>query len=146
MHAFEVHIRAKDLAAFRRRVLYAYKKRPEHEYMEAIFVKLGVGEYHICSFHKLHLLETSPTIVSCSDEEYASLKAKAEALGLSLGSIHTHTMNDSAPSKHDHVSASDLKDCLLGVCEVTKSEAGVMHTKLDFWVPILPCVIKQVRD
>jgi hypothetical protein len=62
--AFDVHIRKKDLAAFRRRVLYHYRKKPKHEYMEAIFIRKGVGEFHIESFHKLRLTKcaTSPAV------------------------------------------------------------------------------------
>jgi hypothetical protein len=143
--AFDVHIRKQDLAAFRRRVLYHYRKAPGHEYMEAIFVRKGVGEYHIVSFHKIWMTKTSPYIVEYSDVQYQALKNEAHSLHLSLGSIHTHTVSDSSPSKHDVTSGVHEGDSLIGICEVSDTK-GKLSTLLDFWIPQLPCRINQIRD
>jgi len=143
--AFDVHIRKKDLAAFRRRVLYHYRKKPKHEYMEAIFIRKGVGEFHIESFHKLRLTKTSPYVVEYNDVEYQALKNEAVAAGLSVGSIHTHTVCDSAASYHDHCSGVECGDTLMGICAV-EAENGKLTTKLDFWIPQFPCKINQITD
>jgi hypothetical protein len=142
--AFNVHIRKKDLAAFRRRVLYHWRKKPKHEYLEVIFVRKGVGEFHIESFHKLELTKTSPHTVEYRDLEYTALQNEAASLGFSMGTIHTHTICDSAASYHDHCSAVESGDTLMGICEVEEGDHGKMTTKLDFWIPQLPCRITQI--
>ena len=142
--AFNVHIRKKDLAAFRHRVLYHWRKKPKHEYMEVIFIRKGVGEFHIESFHKIKMTNTSPYIVEYSDLEYTALKNEAASHGLSVGSIHTHTVCDSAASYHDHCSGVEAGDTLMGICAVEKGEKDKMTTKLDFWIPQLPCRITQI--
>jgi proteasome lid subunit RPN8/RPN11 len=143
--AFDVHIRNKDLASFRRRVLYHYRKKPGHEYMEVIFVRRGVGEYHVVSFHKIRMTKTSPYVVEYDDLQYQALKNQARSEGLSLGSIHTHTVSDSSPSRHDVTSGVEEGDSLIGICEVS-DDKGKLSTKLDFWIPMLPCLINQVKD
>ena len=141
--AFNVHIRKKDLAAFRRRVLYHYRKKPKHEYMEVIFVRKGVGEFHIESFHKIHMSKTSKYEVEYSDLVYLAFKNEAASLGLSMGTIHTHTICDSAASYHDHCSGVEAGDTLMGICAV-ESDGKRLSTKLDFWIPQLPCRITQI--
>jgi hypothetical protein len=141
--AFNVHIRKKDLAAFRRRVLYHWRKKPQHEYIEAIFIRKGLGEFHIESFHKLRMTNTSPDIVEYSDLEYLALKNEAAGLGFGMGSIHTHTICDTAASYHDHCSGVEVGDTLMGIMSIEEDE-DKLTTKLDFWVPQLPCKITQI--
>lgn len=145
-NAFDVHIRKEDLAAFRRRVLYHYKQKPGHEYMEVIFIRKGVGEYHIESFHKIKITDTSPYHVDYDDEQYQAYKREAKDLGLEYGSIHTHTVSDTSPSVHDHCSAAAEGDALVGIMEIDKPATGKLKTKLDFWIPQLPCKINQIRS
>jgi proteasome lid subunit RPN8/RPN11 len=145
MKPFDVHIRNKDLAAFRSRVLYHYKKKPEHEYMEVIFVRKGLSEFHIESFHKIRMLNTSPYVVEYDQLQFQALKNEARELGLEFGTIHTHTMGDTSPSACDHSSGVAEEESLMGICEVDKLENGRMKTKLDFWVPQIPLKINQIR-
>jgi hypothetical protein len=144
--AFDVHIRSKDLEAFRRRVLYYYRKFPKVEYMEVIFIRQGVGTFHIESFHKLRFTKRDTHIVDCDDLQYQELKNQAFSQGLSFGTIHTHTVCDSAASKYDIVEGVREGEALLGVCEVDELPNGRMKTTLDFWIPQLPCTINQIRD
>ena len=145
--AFDVHIRKKDLAAFRRRVLYHYRKKPKHEYMEVIFVRKGVGEFHIESFHKIRMTNTSPYIVEYDEVQYQAYKNEAAAAGLSLGSIHTHTVSDTSASYHDHCTGVEEGDTLMGICGVDEVKGTKkLTTKLDFWIPQLPCKINQITD
>jgi hypothetical protein len=146
MNSFEVHIRNKDLAAFRRRVLYHYRQKPKHEYMEFIFIRKGLGEFHIDSFHKIRLINTSPYVVEYDPLAFQALKNEAIAAGLGYGTIHTHTLYDTSPSVVDHCSGVEEGETLMGICEVDKPAKGKMKTKLDFWIPQLPCKVTQVRD
>lgn len=146
MNAFDVHIRNKDLAAFRRRVLYHYRQKPGHEYMEVMFLRRGIGEFHIESFHKIRIEKSSARLVKYDDLHFQALKNEAASLGLDYGTIHTHTISDSAPSTCDHETGIEEGEILMGICEVDVLATGKMKTHVDFWIPQLPCKINQIRD
>lgn len=143
---FDVYIRKKDLAAFRKRVLYHFRRKPKHEYLEVIFIREGIGQFHIESFHKVHITKTSPRIVEIDEMHFLALKNEAKSLGLKYGTIHTHTISDSAPSAHDHCSGLEEGETLLGICEVDELKSGRMKTNLVFWIPQMPCRINQITD
>lgn len=145
MRAFDVHIRNKDLAAFRRRVLYHYRKKPGHEYMEVLFLRKGLGEFHIESFHKIRITKSSPSVIKFDPLHFQALKNEALSLGLDYGTIHTHTLCDSSPSTFDHEAGIQEGEALMGICEVDVLPSGKMKTHIDFWMPQLPCRINQIR-
>lgn len=145
MQAFEVHVSKKDLAAFRRRVTYHYRKYPKAEYIEGILLRQDGNKFTIVSFERLWIEKRTKFEIVTNDLQYQELKNRARAKGCRWGSIHTHTISDSTPSKFDIEEGVREKDALVGVCEVSES-TGRITTQIDFWVPLLPCKINQICE
>ena len=141
MQAMNIFVDATQQRTFKRRAVAAFHKNKE--YMEAIFVRRGVGEFHVVKFIKLILLKQGPEIVDSDDVEYKALKNEAKNLGLEFGTVHTHLYNDSAPSEWDH--KESVGEALVGVCSVwTDEKTQKTHSRIDFWQPQLPCKLNVV--
>lgn len=131
--------------AFRRRAVSAFHKN--QEYMEAIFIRRGVGEFHVVKFIKLKLIKQGPEIVDSDDVQYNALKNEAKNLGLEFGTIHTHLYNDTAPSEWDHKEGLVEGEALVGVCSVwTDEQTGKTHSRIGFWQPQHPCALHVVKS
>lgn len=145
MTDYEVHVSKRDLAAFRRRVAYHYRKYPKAEYIEGLRIQQDGRKFTIVSFERLWIEKRSKWTVEHNDLQYAELKNRARAEGLRAGTIHTHTVSDSAPSKFDIEDGVEEKDALVGICEVDEKN-GRLRMHIDFWVPQLPCEIHPICD
>lgn len=142
----DVHVSKKDLAGFRRRVSYQYRKHPKAEYMEGLLIRQDGNQYYIVSFHRLWIVKSSRWEVETNDLQFKELQNQATSEGLKIGTIHTHTISDSAPSHADIVGGVADREALLGICEVDETESGRLKMHVDFWVPQLPCKINQVCE
>ena len=140
----QVHVSKKDLAAFRRRVSYHFKKHPMAEYVEGLLIRQDENQFYIVKFERLWIEKRSKWEVDNNDLQYKALRNQAEQRGLRMGTIHTHTISDSAPSLADIQSGVADQEAILGVCEVDKLKSGRLRMHIDFWVPTPPCKIHQV--
>jgi proteasome lid subunit RPN8/RPN11 len=146
MTDYEVHASKKDLAAFRRRVAYHYRKHPKAEYIEGLLIRQDGKKFTVVSFERLWIEKRTKYEVQSNDLQYQELKNRAYAQGLRAGTIHTHTISDSFPSKFDMVSGIEEKDALVGICEVDERKSGRLKMHIDFWVPQLPAEIYPICD
>lgn len=145
MHQVDVYVDAKASRGFRRRAIAAFKQNKE--YMEAIFVKRGVGEFHVVSFHKLILTKQGQSIVECDDTQYNALKNEAKLQGLEFGTVHSHVYGDTSPSEWDLRDSAKDGDVLCGVCFVWSDEkTGRTKSRIDFWQPQLPAKLHVVSS
>jgi hypothetical protein len=144
MRPLDIFVDAKQQRRFRRRAIRAFHKN--QEYVEVIFVRRGVGEFHVEQFRPLHINWATAKGVSYDETEYLALKNEAHNLGLEIGTVHTHILNDSAPSKQDHTDGVKDGEVLVGVCEIEKTKTGrAKVVTLDFWQPQLPCCLRIVK-
>lgn len=154
---FRVYVDGKALAAFRRRVLRYYRKH-KTEYMEVLFIHRAVSEFHVREFRQIKILSSTYDMVAYCPEDWSALTKEARSLGLEVGSIHTHPSSyGTQPSKEDYTSGEG--DVLIGICEIydpnypscitcgpvqSKTASKRFSTKLDFWIPVRPCVLKII--
>jgi len=146
MKALDVYVDAAQQARFRRRALRAFHKN--QEYAEAIFIRRGLGEFHVERFVPLHITKADAYLVEYDDVHYAALKNEARAQGLEVGTIHTHVVleSGSAPSKHDHLDGVKEGEALVGVCEIEKKKhSRRARITIDFWQPQQPCKLNLIR-
>lgn len=145
MQQVDVFVDADQQRGFKRRAVAAFHK--DKEYMEAIFIRRAVGEFHVERFIKLKLTKQEDGMVDCDNVQYRALKAEAKSLGLEFGSVHTHLWGDSSLSEWDHKESVKEGETLVGVCFITKDEkTGKVKTQLDFWQPQLPAKLKVIRS
>jgi hypothetical protein len=145
MQQVDVYVDATQSRGFRRRAIAAFKRGKE--YMEAVFIKRGVGEFHVVSFHKLILTKQGEGIVECEDTHYLALRNEAKAQGLEFGTIHSHVYGDSSPSVWDHEDSVKDGDALCGVCFVWKDDKTKrIRSRIDFWQPQLPAKLHLISS
>jgi hypothetical protein len=141
MQPADVYIDAKMQRDFKRRAVSSFHKNKE--YMEAIFIRRGIGEFHIVKFIKLKLKDVGEGTVDCDQKHYWALKREARDQGLEFGTVHTHLWGDTSLSEWDHKEGVKEGETLLGVCFISKDEkTGRTKTDLNFWQPQLPCKLK----
>lgn len=144
MKALDIYVDDKQQQAFRRRAIRAFHRN--QEYVEAVFIRRGLGEFHVERFVPLQIIEATPDGVTYDEEHAAALRNEAKAAGLEFGTIHTHITNDSAPSKVDHLGGVKEGEALVGVCEIERSKTGRAKVMtLDFWQPQLPAKLHIIR-
>lgn len=144
MRALDIYVDDRQQRAFRRRAIKAFHLDQEH--VEAVFIRRGVGEFHVERFIPLHITKATRKEVQYDEVHYRALQNEARELGLEFATIHTHIVADSAPSKHDHTEGVREGEILVGVCEIERSKAGKAKIiTLDFWQPQLPCALKIVK-
>ena len=142
----QVRVSKRDLAAFRRRVAYHYKQHPMVEYMEGLVIRQDGNQYEIIGFERLWIEKRSRWRINNNDLQFEAIRNEAAKKGLRVGTIHTHTMSDSAPSFGDIESGLDDREALMGICEVDCLKSGRLKMHIDFWVPRPPCIINQICD
>lgn len=144
MTPLDIYVDDRQQRGFRRRAIRAFHRH--QEYLEAVFVRRGVGEFHVERFVPIHILHADKTCVAYDEVHYNALKNEAHHLGLEFGTIHTHIREDSAPSKQDHTEGVRESEILVGVCEIEKTASGRARVvTLDFWQPQLPCRLNVVK-
>lgn len=142
----QVFVHKKDLAAFRRRVAYQYRKHPKAEYIEGLLIRKDDRSFHILKFQRLWIEKRSKWEVTNNSLQFYEFQNQARQQGLLVGTIHTHTIADSAPSHADITGGVEDEEALLGICEVDELESGRLKMHIDFWVPRLPAKINQVCE
>jgi Fe-S oxidoreductase len=144
VQALDIYVDDAQQRGFRRRAIRAFHKG--QEYIEAVFIRRGLGEFHVERFVPLIITHAGRKIVNWDETQYNALKNEAKNLGLEFGTIHTHIVTDSAPSKYDHVESVAAGELLVGVCEIEKTKSGRAHiVTLDFWQPQLPAKLHVIR-
>jgi len=138
MSAFKVVVSQRDLAAFKRRVSYNYKKYPKAEYMEGLLIKQEGNKYTIVEFIKLWIEDRDAYRVESNELQFQELRNQAISKGLKIGSIHTHTVCDTALSVGDIDSGLYIGEVIMGVCEVDELPSGRLKMNIDFWKPKAP--------
>lgn len=144
--ALDIYVDDRQQRAFRRRAIRAFHKDQEH--VEAVFIRRGVGEFHVERFIPLTILSASKKEVQYDETHYKALRNEARNKGLEFGTIHTHIISDSSPSKHDHTEGVKEGETLVGVCEIEKTKGEHPRAKvvtMDFWQPQQPCKLHLVR-
>jgi hypothetical protein len=144
MKALDIYVDDTQQRRFRRRAIRAFHQN--QEYVEAIFVRRGVGEFHVEQFRPLLITFANLKGVNYDDVQYNALRNEAKTLGFELGTIHTHIKCDSSPSTQDHTDGVKEGEVLVGICEIEKTKTGrAKVVTLDFWQPQLPCKLNIVR-
>jgi len=141
----DIYVDDKQQRAFRRRAIAAFHKN--QEYMEAIFVRRGMGEFYVVKFIKMKLKGAKPGFIDSDQAQYDGLKEEAKKQGLEFGTVHTHLWGDSSLSEWDHKESVKEKETLTGVLFIEKDKKTKrIKTKLDFWQPQLPGKLKIIHS
>lgn len=145
MQAVNIFVDEKEQRGFKRRAVAAFHKN--QEYMEAFFIRRGVGEFHIVKFIKLKLIKQADDIVDCDSVQYRALRNEARNLGLEFGTIHTHLYGDSSLSEWDHKEAVKEHETIAAVCFIWRDEnTNKVKTRIDYWQPQLPCKLNVISS
>lgn len=141
--AFDVHISDSVQRGIRRRCARRYPK----EYGEAMFVRRGVGEFHIEKCVKISIDSADRTGLAFNELSYAAARNQARAEGLEFATFHSHPECDGGPSAFDHTEGCKEGEILMGIVEVWKDKkTGKIRTRLEFWQPQLPCKVNVIRN
>lgn len=137
--ALDVHVSSAALRGIRRRCLRRYPK----EYGEAMFIRRSVGEFHIEKFVKIRIKSASSKELEWNELDLQAVKNQCAAEGYEFATIHSHPDSDASPSTYDHIDGIE-GEVLIGIVGIHKKK-GRMRTEVGFWVPQLPCSVKQVK-
>ena len=143
MLSVDVYVDAAQQRAFRRRAIAAFKDNKE--YMEVLFIRRAVGEFHIQEFRPVKVLSAGPYRLEPDPDDYQRLLDEAEYMGLEFGSLHTHIIGDASPSEADHQSGADYREALMGICYISE-EKGKAKSRIEFWQPQRPAKLHIISN
>lgn len=154
MKALDVHVAASMQRAFRRRAIRHFLKTKE--YAEGMKIRRSVGEFHVEAYVKIKIEEADDTGVTFDRDDFERFKKECQDEGYEFGTIHTHIISDTAPSAFDLVGASEEGEILIGVMEIDRrkladvdkaaGKKGRIYSKIDYWIPQIPCNVNTLKE
>lgn len=142
MKALNVTVSKRAQQALNRRAIRRYKQNKE--YMECMKLSRTSDGFKIEEYISVPIDSSDAENVVANDTAYQAIKKHMQVDGYEFGTIHTHIVSDTSPSKYDLEDGVAEGESLFGVISIEKVRGRII-TQVDFWVPQLPATIHMVK-
>ena len=142
MKALNVTVSEKTQRDFTRRAVRRYHQDKEH--MECMKLSRPADGFKIEEYIKVPIDSSDAENVVANDLAYQAIKNHMKVDGFEFGTIHSHIISDTSPSKFDMEDGVKEGESLFGVISIEKIK-GKIVTHVDYWVPQPPALVHLIK-
>ena len=112
--------------------------------MECMKLSRTADGFKIEEYIKVPIDSSDAENVVANDLAYQAIKNHMKVDGFEFGTIHSHIISDTSPSKFDMEDGVKEGESLFGVISIEKIK-GKIVTHVDYWVPQPPALVHLIK-